>query len=204
MKHTSIVGFGSDRGVGAWLAWILLAAMGAAASGSPAAEPTPGSDGLAGFVPQGALVFVERRGHTAVRAAMQASNFGAMAADEAILKFVHESRVQIGKQIVKGAFDLTEPQDVEARQKQLHEVLKPFWYRPAAFCLVGQKDGSSPTSVFLCTTGPYQASCRKALEELMKIGVPAEGVAGTRQAFTYRKGEVLWKGVIKRPEAFEL
>ncbi|MCY2925931.1 MAG: hypothetical protein NT031_10915, partial [Planctomycetota bacterium] len=53
-------------------------------------------------------------------------------------------------------------------------------------------------------TGPYRAACRKGLEELMKIDVPPEGVAGTKQAVIYRKGEVLWKGLAKHGAPFVL
>ncbi|MCY2929203.1 MAG: hypothetical protein NTV86_06850 [Planctomycetota bacterium] len=186
-----------------WVGFLVGLAVAGARAGV-ALPPTPGDDGLARFVPKDAGVFIERRGHAAVREAMLASNFGAMASDETMLKFFHDSRVRIGKQIVKELFDLKEPQEIVARQKQLHEVLIPFWDQPAAFCTVGQKEHSSTSSIFLCATGAYKASCRKALEELMKIDVPAEGVAGTRQAFTYRKGEVLWKGLLKRREPFLL
>ena len=92
----------------------------------PAAGATPGGDGLAAFVPRDALVFVERRGHAAAREAMAASNFGSIAADEAVAKFVCDSRVQIGKQWVKELFDLKNPADIAARQKQLHEVVEAF------------------------------------------------------------------------------
>lgn len=166
------------------------------AAGS-AAGATPGGDGLAAFVPRDALVFVERRGHAAVREAMGASNFSPIAADEAVAKFVCDSRVQIGKQWVKELFDLKNPADIAARQKQLHEVVEAFWQQPAAMCVMWGKNGSEPSAVFLCATGPYRASCRKGLEELMKIDVPPEGVAGTKQAVIYRKGEVLWKGLVK-------
>ncbi len=179
-----------------WLGFLLSVAAAGALAGRARGQ-TPGGDGLAAFVPKDALVFVERRGHAAVRAAMESSNFGLMAADEAIGRFVSDSRVHVGKQIVKSLFDLKEPADIAARQKQLHEVVEAFWHQPAGFCLVWGKENSDPSAVFLCATGPYRASCRKALEELMKIDVPPEGVAGMRQAFTHRKGEVVWKGVVK-------
>lgn len=185
--------------------WVGMVGLGLlAASTGLAAEPTPGGEGLAAFVPQDALVFVERRGHAAVREAMLTSNFAPIASDEAIVKFVADSRVRAGKQIVKDLFDLKEPEDVEARRKQLHEVVEALWRQPAAFCLLRDKGQSSYGAVVLCATGRYRTSCRKGLEELMKIDVPPEGVAGTKQALVYRKGEVLWTGLARHAAPFVL
>ena len=162
--------------------------------------------GVLGLIPDNALFFVERRGHAAVREAFLKSNLGEMTRDETIQSFVHGSRVEIGKWIMKAMFDLQTPAEAAAWQKTLHEFLTPFWYQPcAAFLVVKVKGpGGGPQFGFICATGKYRAECKAALDKLTAFGVPAKGKPGRRQAFTYKKARAVWNGVAKSHEEFEL
>ena len=178
----------------------LLAGRSGAQTKAPAV-----ADGLLSLIPEEAFFYLERRGHTAIRKAFLSSNLGEMASDEVIKEFVHASRVRTGQMIVKGMFDLEEKEEIDRHQKLLHELLKPFWYRPAAMYAVTGKDFSdTPGFGFLCATGRYRPECKKAIEALMRIGLPKSGDAGTRQEFTYRKHTTVWKGVAKGSGQFKL
>ncbi len=168
-----------------------------------AQAPKPAENaGLVGMIPKEAVFYVERRGHTAVRKVFLASNLGKMATDDAINQFVHGSRVQIGKMIVRGMFDLDEAETIAKHQQILHKFLLPFWYNPSAMFVV--LDDSKPGMGFICVTGKYARETRSALELLMKIGVPPAGTESTRQSFTHKSGTITWRGVAKRGMVFNL
>ena len=171
-----------------------------------AAPPAAASDdsGLLPMIPEEAVFFIERRGHDAVHEAFTASNLGQMAADEAIQQFVNDSRVKCGKVIVRGMFNLTDDADITRHQELLHSLLKPFWYNPCAMFVLVDKEGREPGLGFICVTGKHANECKTALETLMKVGVPGDSKAGTRQAFTYKSGSVTWQGVAKSYEEFTL
>jgi len=171
-----------------------------------AAGPAAAQDkGLLALIPRDAFFFIERRGHTAIRGPFLASNLGKMAQDDAVNQFVHATRVRIGELICKQMFDLKDRAEVVKHQKLLHGLLKPFWYQPCAmFVVLGPEDDRQPQMGFLCLTGKYKQECQEALAALMKIGVPAAGTAGTRQAFTHEKSAVVWQGVAKSHKEFSL
>ena len=208
MTHTltrwAVVGFAFVLGNVAMVA----SGQQATTSSAPATTAPAGDAGLLPLIPAKAILFVEHRGHDGVREAFNASNLGQMWKDEAIKQFVNDSRVQIGKLIVKGLFDREDETDITKDQQTLHELLKPFWYHPAAmFMILDSKTGSSspmPSMGFFCLTGDQMNSSKAALETLMKIGVPAEGTEGTRQAFTHKSGGITWQGVAKMGEDFAL
>ncbi len=162
--------------------------------------------GLIGMIPKEAVFYLERRGHQAVRKVFLASNLGKMASDDAINQFVHGSRVQIGKMIVRNMFDLDEKQAIARHQQILHKLLLPFWHNPSAMFVVLENDmkSSKPGMGFICVTGKYAKETRSALELLMKIGVPPAGTESTRQSFTHKSGAITWKGVAKRHSVFNL
>ena len=185
----------------------MLAAIVCLSAGSAAAQlaPAQGRAGLAEMIPEQAIFYAERRGHEAIRPAYLASNLGKLGTDEAVNQFVNDSRVRIGRLIVKEMFDLEEDAEIAKHQQLLHNLLKPFWHKPAAVCVL-LDDGfkNSPGFGFICVTGKYRQECKEALDALMKIGVPADGMAGERQAFTYRKGATVWHGVAKQHGEFKL
>ncbi|MCK4625584.1 MAG: hypothetical protein KAV00_09765, partial [Phycisphaerae bacterium] len=161
--------------------------------------------GLVGMIPKEAVFYLERRGHTAVRKAFLASNLGKMATDDAINQFVHGSRVQIGKMIVRNMFDLDEAEAIAKHQQILHKFLLPFWHNPSTmFVVLDDEMESSPGMGFICVTGKYAKETRSALELLMKIGVPPAGTESTRQSFTHKSGTITWRGVAKRRSVFNL
>jgi len=169
-------------------------------------SPPVREDELVSLIPAEAVFFLERRGHEAVRKAFLASNLGQMAQDEAIKQFVHESRVRIGRMIVKQIFDLTTDEEIAQHQKLLHQVLKPFWYnRCAMYVMVEEMPGPEPGLGFICLPGDkYRKECSDALDALMKVGLPPKGQPGTRQAFTYKSGTLVWRGVAKSSSEFKL
>ncbi len=185
----------------------MLAAIVCLSAGSAAAQlaPAQGRAGLAEMIPEQAIFYAERRGHEAIRPAYLASNLGKLGTDEAVNQFVNDSRVRIGRLIVKEMFDLEEDAEIAKHQQLLHNLLKPFWHKPAAVCVL-LDDGfkNAPGLGFICVTGKYRQECKEALDALMKIGVPADGMAGERQAFTYRKGATVWRGVAKQHGEFKL
>lgn len=164
--------------------------------------------GLLTMIPKEAIFFVERRGHSAVREAFLASNLGKMTRDDAIQQFVHESRVRFGQWIFRQFFDMKDPQDYAGRQKELHGLLKPFWYERCALFLVLPKgprgEPGRPKLGFLCATGKYAAECRQSLASLMKIGVAPPGQPCNRRTFTYQTGGLAWQGVAKSSREFTL
>ncbi len=183
-----------------WLSAVAsLALCSVWAVGPAAGQATAGSGsevGLLPMIPAEATFFVERRGHEAVKEAFAASNFGKLATDEAINQFAHDSRVQIGKAIVAGLFDLKEDDaaQIDRHQKLLHELLKPVWYRPCAVFLLFEKPfGGSPGVGVLCLAGDYRRSAAEAMDALM-----ASRQAGSKRlhSFTYRSGTVTWKGLV--------
>jgi len=157
---------------------------------------------LARLVPAESMFYVERAGHDAVKDVFAASNLGEMYKDPAINAFVNETRVQIGKLIVKGMFDLQADKDIDRNQELLHQFLKPWWYKPAALFLLPAthvEGGTDPFSSagFICVVPQAdRKEPQAALETLMKIGVPEKG-AGERQAFVYTSGKLTWSGVAK-------
>ena len=181
---------------------LLLVVMSLAglASGQPA--KLPGGQGLMGYAPKGAVFFLERRGHQAVKKAFAASNLGKMARDDDIYSFVHGSRVRIGELIVRRVFSLENIVEVRAHQRTLHGLLKPFWHQPSALFVMVSKAG--PEFVFLCQTGDYQKECSQALDKLMSIGLPPDGDPGKRQAFSYKSSGISWKGVALGRREFKL
>jgi len=174
------------------LAWVCLLP-------SPARTQTTAAekqeDTLASLIPADAVLYVERAGHTAVREAFLASNFGELAMDDAVYDFVQTSRVQTGKMIVRMMFDLTDEEEIAERQQTLHEMLKPFWYEPAGVFLI-VRDGL-PKPGFICRTGEYFAECQQAVDTLIAFDVPPIGTPGERQKFTFEYAGVLWEGVAK-------
>ena len=157
---------------------------------------------LAKLVPAESMFYVEHVGHDAVKDAFAASNLGEMYKDPAINQFVNETRVEVGKLIVKGMFDLQSDTDIAKHQELLHQFLKPWWYKPAALFLLPAKHmegGADPFSSagFICALPQAdRKEPQAALETLMKIGVPEKG-AGERQAFVYTSGKLTWSGVAR-------
>ena len=189
------------------IGFVLAAAALHLAAGLAAAQARPAGDdkGLMGLIPREAFLFIERRGHTAIRGPFLASNLGKMAQDEVIKQFVHDTRVRIGELICKQMFDLTDRAEIARHQKLLHGLLKPFWYQPCAmFLVLGEKGNRTPQLGFLCLTGRYKQECLDSLAALMKIGVPPKGTAGERQAFGYEKSAVVWQGVAKGGKEWSL
>ena len=164
--------------------------------------------GLLNLIPKEAVFFVERRGHSAVREAFLASNLGKATRDDAIQQFIHDSRVRFGQWIFRQFFDMKEPQDYAGRQKELHGLLKPFWYERCALFLVLPKgpggEPGKPKLGFLCATGKYAAECRESLASLMKIGVAPPGEPCNRRTFTYQAGGLAWQGVAKGRQELSL
>jgi len=191
-----------------WLSAVaFLALCSVWAAGPAAGQGTGGSAGdvgLLGMIPAEATFFVERRGHEAVKEAFAASNFGKMAADDAINQFAHDSRVRIGQVIVRQLFDFgkEDADKIDRNQKLLHEVFKAVWYRPSAmFVLFGDTftSGAPPGIGVLCLAGDYRKPAAEAMAALM-----ASCQAGNTRwhAFTYRSGTLTWKGMLKgSPEA---
>ncbi len=172
----------------------VAAPVAAQRAGGSGADP-----GLLPMIPAEAMVFIERRGHEAIRPAMLASNFGKMATDESILQFVHDSRVKIGKMIVTSLFDLDDEDttQIDRLQKLLHKAVKPLWYRPSAMFILGDpKTDDEPGFGFLCLTGSYRKEAGEALDALMKTALePGEG----NVPVTYRSGLLTWRGVAGGP-----
>ncbi|MDP6636367.1 MAG: hypothetical protein QGG42_15810 [Phycisphaerae bacterium] len=166
------------------------------------ARKLPGGPGLMSYAPKNTVFFVERQGHNAIKKAFAASNTGKMAKDDAMNDFIHGTRVRIGEMIVKEMFSLKNPVDIQAHQKTLHELLKPFWYEPSAMVMTLAKGG--PEFYFLCRTGQYHKECKRAIEKLMSIGVAPLGNAGKRQAFTHTSSGVAWRGVVQDWREFQL
>lgn len=181
---------------------LLLVVMSASSLAFGQAAKLPGGQGLMACAPKGTVFFLERRGHAAVKKAFAASNLGKMAKDDAVNDFVHGSRVRIGELIVKEMFSLKNPVAIQAHQKTLHQLLKPFWHQPSALIVTASKSG--PEFVFICQTGDYQKECRQAIEKFMSIGVAPLGAAGTRQTFDHKSSGVSWKGVVKGWREFQL
>jgi hypothetical protein len=165
-----------------------------------AVPPAADDKGLLPMIPPDAVFFVEHRGHAAVRDAFEASNLGKMYKDEVITQFVQDSRVQIGKLIMKGMFDSPALKtDPAALQQTLHKVLKPFWNNPAALYMVptdGKFDDAPGVGLICVMDEKSRAEAKPALESLMQIGVPSAGM-GTRQAFKWTTGKLEWNGVAK-------
>lgn len=170
-------------------------------------KAAPSEKGLVSFIPPEAFLYVEHSGHDAILSAFLDSNLGEIMKDEAMLAFVNDTRVKSGKLIVKELFALGSDEEIAKHQEILHKMLKPFWYKPAALFLV-PTDGKfecPPGAGFLCAIDEKsRAECKSAVETLTKIGVPAAGKAGTRQAFTYKTGTLQWDGVAKGGEEFSL
>ncbi len=184
-----------------------LAPVARAGAGGAELKLTVRPEGLVSLIPREAIFYLERRGHEAIREAFLASNLGKMAQDEAIQGLVHGSRVEFGRFIVKQMFSLQDPEAIDRHQKLLHELLKPFWYNPAAmYVIVPEKmPEEAPGMGFICAVGEkYRRDCATALEALMKVGVPPAGQAGTRQAFTHKTGKIAWEAVAKDHRAFTL
>ena len=164
--------------------------------------------GLLNMIPKEAVFFVERRGHSAVREAFLASNLGKATRDDAIQQFVHDSRVRFGQWIFRQYFHMKEPAELARRRKELHGLLKPFWYERCALFLVLPKgprgEPGKPKLGFICATGKYSAECRESLASLMKIGVAPPGEPCNRRTFTYQTGGLAWQGVAKGPKEFDL
>jgi len=176
-----------------------LGALGQTPAGPAAAGPD-----LSSMIPPEAIFWLERHGHTAVKPAFDASNLGQLAHDAAMNKFIHETRVKIGRMIVKQMFDLETEADIGSHQETLHKFLLPFWYNNCAAFAILKKESRAPAMGFYCVTGQYQKQCKDAVEAMMKVGVPGEGAAGERQAFTYSSGAIKWSGVAKQHEEWSL
>jgi hypothetical protein len=193
------------------IAMFVLAGLSMFAS-SPAqgqtTQPVTDDKGLLPMVPPDAVLFLEHRGHTAVKEAFEASNLGKMYKDEAITQFVQDTRVQIGQMIMKKLFDLpalkTDPAEL---QKTLHKVLRSFWNNPAAMFVVIPKGNSGniiPDLGFICVMDEKsRAEAKPALDSLMQIGVPSAGT-GTRQAFKWKTEKLEWNGVAMAGAEFTL
>ena len=187
---------------------VVLCAI-AVATSTHAQPPSPSrSDthaGLLGLVPVEAFLVVERRGHTAVRDAFQASNLGQFARDEAIGRFIHDSRDRIERMIVTEMFDLADFEAIEQRRQWLHEVCKAFWCEPSAgFLTLGESFDEAPGVGLMCLTGRRRAACRKALEGLMKSGLASASQGGFAQTFEQTIGGIRWQGRAGDDEAFTL
>jgi hypothetical protein len=156
------------------------------------------------MIPPEAFFWLERHGHTAVKPAFDASNLGQLAHDAAMNKLIHETRVKIGRLLVKQMFQLEAEADITSHQETLHKFLLPFWYNNCAAFAILKKESRGPAMGFYCVTGQYQKQCKDAVEAMMKVGVPGEGAAGERQAFTYSSGALKWSGVAKQGEEWSL
>ena len=175
------------------LVWVCLLAGPASTQTSTPAAPEQTS--LASYIPADAVFYVERAGHTAVREAFLASNFGELATDPAINQFVHASRVRVGELIIRNMFELDDELEIAKYQEILHEMLLPFWYEPSAMFVIVRDDG--PGVGFMSQAGGYFVDCQSAVDRLMAFGVPASGGIGERQSFTFEHAGVDWQGVAK-------
>lgn len=181
---------------------LVLSALALPAAAQPAG---PIDADLLPLIPQRAFFFLEHRGHAAVHETFLASNLGQMYADPAIHDFVHDTRVKVGQMIMESMFELASEEEVAEYQQTLHELLKPFWYQPAAMFAVADEQFERPPGVgFICLPGDYAAEARAALEKLVATGVPEAGEPGERQAVTYETGSVAWTGVAKHWDEWEL
>jgi len=183
------------------LVGVLLAVVSIPSLASGQSAGLAGGAGLTAYAPRDAVLFVERRGHAAVKKAFSASNLGKMAQDEAISSFVSGSGARIGQLIVRRLFSLKNPAEIKASRKTLHEFLNPFWHRPSAAVVLAGKFG--PDIYFVCRTGDYQKSCQTALEKLVAIAAPRQGAAGKRQAFKYASSGMIWRGVAHSGTKFQ-
>ena len=184
----------------------LFAIVGCLAVSVSALAQAPAAAGpeLSSMIPPEAVFWLERHGHTAVKPAFDGSNLGQLAHDAVMNKFIHETRVKIGRMIVKGMFQLEAEADINSHQETLHKFLLPFWYNNCATFAIVKKESHGPAMGFYCVTGQYQKECKAAVEAMMKVGVPAEGAAGERQAFTYASGALKWSGVAKQDEEWTI
>ena len=168
-----------------------------------AGQELTGKDaGLLTMIPREAFFFVERRGHAAVKPAMEASSLGRLAKDEAILQFIRDSRNKIEALVVREVFDL-EGGDEAQRRQAFHDFLRPFWYQPCALYVVVQKS-HEPGVGLVCLPGQYEERARKGLDLLLSADVKPAGQQALRHAFTYKTGWTTWKGVVWSHQPFKV
>ncbi len=161
--------------------------------------------GLVSFVPPEAIVFVERSGHSAVRKAFLASEFGAFGTDEAILQFVRDSRINIGKLIMRELHGLRRQKEIDRQQKLLHEFLRPFWYERSIGFLLSDADADTPPGWgVVCVPGKHAGSARAALEKLMAHDTVGAGEKGKAHLFTVERGGFRWTGVARGDQPWTL
>jgi len=180
-------------------AFAVLLLGGGAAPGQEASSAT--DTGLLPLIPPEAVLFVERRGHQAVRQAFLDSNFGRLAMDDAINQFVHDSRRRIGRMIVAELLKLSDDQEIEQHRTQLHELLKPFWYKPAAMFIVidPAAPDAEPSVGFLCQPGnEYERPAGDAMAALMAAACKQ---SARRKPFTHSTGMFRWEGVVSADES---
>jgi hypothetical protein len=163
--------------------------------------------GLISLVPDGACVIIERRGHTKVKSALDASNTGKLYNDEAIRDFLDATREAIGKKIAAEMFDLEDEDEITTVREQFHQVLLPFWYdRSVMFFLPPQdKEKDVPDMGIIVVPSPkYRKGCIDSLKALMEKNAAPATQPGKLQSFTYTSEKVTWTGVVHQDEEFVL
>ena len=181
--------------------FFVLAGLFASFNFANAGEPV--KPGLISLVPDSAFVIIERRGHTKVKAALDASNTGKLYNDEAIREFLDATREAIGEKIVEGMFDLDDEDEIIATRQQLHQALLPFWYdRSVMFFLPPQdKEKDAPDMGLVVVPSPkYRKECIDSIKALMEKDAASAGQPGTLQSFTYTSEKVTWTGVVHQDE----
>jgi len=193
--------------VGAGLVILAMVLTLGAGSQPAVAQDSATDQGLVPLIPPNSLMFIERRGHTRIKPAFDASNLGKMAHDEAIDQFVNASRVAIGKKIMQGIYNIKDPQELIDYHAQLHELLKPFWYNQGIMFAVPSPKGleESPGLGFICEVDMKNfKTCKAAVEFFRKAKAADPGQPGVRQTFTYTCNGIIWQGVLKRHGEFAL
>ncbi|HHH75850.1 MAG TPA: hypothetical protein ENL03_02345, partial [Phycisphaerae bacterium] len=183
--------------------WLILVGFGVVfaftAEGISQSRVKLKDSGLLPLVPNKAVFIFERRGRETIDAAVRASNFGKLVKDDAVQAMVNDSRVKVGKLIISQMFNIQDTQLIAKHHKQLHSMLKPFWYKPCAIFLTADDEFSeSPgIGVYCVLDNKNRQECHDAIKALMAFGVTANNTDGTRHAFTYKSAGVVWEGVAK-------
>jgi hypothetical protein len=181
----------------------------AAWASGPEAQPQPAGvedAGLIPLVPPQAVAFIERRGHRAIAPAFGASNTGKMYADEAIRRFVDDTRVLLGKRFLRFSYDLFDEADVTSYYTRLDEMLRGLWNNPAVLFIIPSGPGSWEEHLgFICMVdSESQAKVQDAVDFFLHAGTDPTGKASCRQAFSYDCQGVRWTGIAKRDQDFTL
>ncbi|MCK5114834.1 MAG: hypothetical protein KAR11_08750 [Phycisphaerae bacterium] len=148
--------------------------------------------GLTSLVPDSAYVIVERRGHTKVKAALDASSTGKLYNDEAVREFLDATREAIGEKMLEDIFDLDDEDEIITLREHLHKVLLPVWYDRSILFFVPpaeNKENSDPDMGIIIVPG---AKYRKDFLDSLKVLMEKSDEV---KSFTYISGSVTWTGV---------